>query len=695
MPMMARMRGLAPWFMLTVGGLFVLFMVLSDSKVTDFLQSQQQNVGSVDGEDVTYQEYSSLVDRARKNQEEASKQTIDESQMDFFRDQVWDALVTQKLINKKVQDFGIVVTDNEVKEALLGPNPPAQLRQQFTDSTGNFNRQLYETALRDPRNKQIVITVEEQIKEQLIQQKLQNYVSASVIISDEEAKDQFIKQNIKMKANYVWIDLNTIPDTEVKVGEDELKKYYDEHAEEFKQVAERKIKYVLFNKLASKDDSLSIKKNLESIVTKLKNDTATFKKYVEIYSERPYSKDTVQLSTLAAQVRDVLVKAKTGSVLGPYITFEGYVVYKVVDKVKSKKEQVRASHILIKTTGNDKADLQKANDIYNQLMKGADFALVAKEKSDDGSKFQGGDLGWFGRGQMVKPFEDASFNGKIGVIQKPVKSQFGYHIIKTTDKSNQDLVLEKIVNKIQISASTSDKLFTDAQDFSFIAKKDGFESEAKLMKYSVIETPSFNEESQALPGIGVNQALVKFAFENSVGEISDVYRVQAGYVAAMVSDVIKPGLKKFDDVKAQIKSLVLKEKKLEKSLSIVKDIRSKMSDAGDASVAKTIWAAAKVDTTAEFTSVGNIPGIGREFAFSDYSLEAELNKWSQPIKGSLGSFLIKVNYRVKFDLGTFEIEKPSIKKQMLQSKKSRYFGQWVQDLKKEAKIVDNRYHFYR
>ena len=296
---------------------------------------------------------------------------------------------------------------------------------------------------------------------------------------------------------------------------------------------------------------------------------------------------------------------------------------------------------------------------------------------------------------MVKPFEDASFSGRIGVIQKPVKSQFGYHIIKVTDRSNEDLVLEKIVNKIQVSASTSDKLYTEAQDFSFIAKKDGYESEAKLMKYSVIETPSFNEEAQALPGIGVNQALVKFAFENSVGEISDVYRVQAGYVVAMVSDAIKPGLKKFDDVKAQIRGLVLKEKKLERSLSIAKDIRSKMSDAGDASVAQSIWAAAKVDTTAEFTTVGNIPGIGREFAFSDYSLSAELNKWSKPVKGSLGSYLIKVNYRVKFDQGIFEVEKPMIKKQMLTAKKSRNFTQWIQDLKKEADIVDNRYHFYR
>mgnify|MGYP001568694932 CR=1 FL=1 len=109
------------------------------------------------------------------------------------------------------------------------------------------------------------------------------------------------------------------------------------------------------------------------------------------------------------------------------------------DKGVPINEQVRASHIIIKTTGNDKADLQKANDIYNLLMKGEDFATVAKEKSDDGSKSQGGDLGWFGRGQMVKPFEDACFDGQIGVIQKPVKTQFGYHIIKVTDRTNSDI----------------------------------------------------------------------------------------------------------------------------------------------------------------------------------------------------------------------------------------------------------------
>ena len=695
MPMMARMRSLAPWFMLTVGGLFVLFMVLSDSKVTDFLRQQEQNIGSVDGEKITYQEFSSLVDRLKKNQEQQSGQTIEESQMDFFRDQVWDLLVVQKLKEKKIKELGVVATDDEVREMLLGPNPPASLITQFTDSTGNFNRQAYESAMRDPRNKEIVLVVEEQIKQQIIDQKLQSIISGAVTVSDEEAKDSFIKQNIKMKANYVWIDLNSIPDTDFKVSDDELKKYFENHPEDFKQEAQRKIKYVFFNRQPSQSDSTGVKKNLESILVKIKGDTTSFKKWVEIYSERPYSKDTVQLSTLQPPVRDILPKAEKGSILGPYLTFEGYVVYKLIDKVKSKKDQVKASHVLVRSTGNDKADLEKANEYYNQIIKGANFETVARQYSQDGSASAGGDLGWFGRGQMVKPFEDACYNGKIGMVQKPVKSQFGYHIIKVTDKSSQDYVVERIINKIQISATTSDKVFTDAQDFSYIAKKDGFESEAKVMKYNVVESTAFNEETQAIPGLGISVPLVKFAFDNSQGEISDVFRTNTGYVVAMVSSIIKPGVKNFDEVKGQIQVLVLKEKKLEKALSMAKEIKTKIGDNGDPNIAKSVWASAKVDSTAEFTNTGTVPGIGREFAFSEYVFKGDLNKWSNPIKGTLGAFLIKVNYRTKFNQATYEVEKPILKKQLLQNKKNRYYSLWLQNLKKESDVVDERYLFFR
>lgn len=694
MGMMARMRSLAPWFILTVGGLFILFMVLSDSRVLDFTRTQSQNVGSVDGEDISYQDYSNTVERLRKQQEQAGQQ-ISEEQMDYFRDQVWDMMVTQKLLDKKIKEFGIVVTDDEVRDAIMGPNPPADIRQQFTDSTGTFNRQAFESAMRDPRNKEILITIEERERQRLTQQKLQNILFASVTATENEAYDNFIRQNIKMKAKYIAIDPNTIPDSDVKVSDEDLKKYYDEHAEDYKIENQRRIKYVLFNRQPSQSDSLIVKKNLEAIVAKLKADTASFKSYVQSYSEQPYKRDTVAMTTLPAEARDVLMKANKGDIVGPVKTYEGYVVYKLVDKVASKNEMVRASHILVRSTGNDASDKQKIDEIYNELIKGANFEQVARTKSQDGSASQGGDLGWFGKGQMVKPFEDACYSGKIGQIQKPIKTQFGYHIIKVTGRSNQSFVIEKIVNKVTISATTSDKIFQDASDFAYVAKENGFESEAKALKYSVIETPPFNEEAAAIAGLGINKALVKWAFESNIGEVSDVFRFPAGYAVAMVSEVIKPGMKSFDEVKESIRSNVLRMKKLEKAVEIAKNIKSKIGDNGDPQIATSVWASAKIDTTGEFNSSGSIPKLGREYAFAEVALKADLNKWTSPVKGTNYAYLINVTYRTKYDPQLFAFQKEAIKKELINNKRNIYLGQWVEQLKKEAKIVDERYKFYR
>lgn len=697
MGMMARMRSLAPWFILLVGGLFVLFMVISDSRVLEFLGNRSQNVGSINGEDVTYQEYSALVDRYRQQQERATGQTLDESQMDYFRDNVWDALVTQKLIDAKINEYGITVSDEEVKDAILGSNPPAFLKQQFTDSTGNFNRQLYDQTIRDPRNKEIVLAVEEQIKQQLVQQKLQNYLFASVIVSDEEAKDRFIMQNTKMKADYVMLSPNNISNNEIKVNDSDLKKYYDEHLEDYKIESSRKVKYVLFRRQPSQADSLGVKRNLEAVVAKLKTDTASFKSYVEIYSEQPYKKDTLSLTTLPAEARESIQKSSPGNIIGPVATYEGYIVYKLDGKVKSKNESVQASHILVRSTGNDQEDLKKAADIYNEITKGANFASVAAAKSDDKANAgRGGDLGWFSKGQMVKEFEEACYKGAVGVVQKPVKTSFGYHIIKVTGKSNEDYVLEKIVNKIQTSGTTTDKLYQDATDFAYVANENGFESEAKLMKYEVIETPPFNEEAKAVAGIGMCEPLVNWSFENSTGDLSEVYRVPAGYVVAMVTEEIKPGFKNFDEVKEAVSSSLIREKKFEKLSSIAKEIRSKLGTNGDINLAQTVWTLAKIDTSSsEFTTLGVIQGAGKEYAFSEYAIKADLNKWSEPVKGNNGVYLINLRYRTQYVPSTFEFQKQAIVRELLAQKKNRYFNQWLQDLKKEADITDNRYLFYR
>lgn len=695
MGMMARMRSSAPWFIITVGGLFVLFMVLSDSKVADLVANRSNNVGSINGQDITYQDFSNLVEQYRSNQVAQTGQEIPESQMDAFRDQVWDNLVTQNLVNEKIKEYGIEVTDEEIIDVVQGPNPPQIITQYFIDSTGQFNRQAYDEAIFDPNNKDAMLQTEDLVRQQLVQQKLASFLNASIIVSDANIKRKFVEQNVKMTADYVLIDINKMADSLISYSDDDLNKYYEDNADDYKVDAKRKIKYVLFSNGPIRDDSVGIKNNLTAIVQKLDGDTSSFKTYVEIYSDKSYSLDTTTLSLLPGNISTVFSESKIGDIIGPELSTEGYVVYKLSNIIKNKETLVRASHILIKTGTDAKAAKVSIDKIYNELINGADFEKLAKEKSDDGSASKGGDLGWFGKGQMVKEFEAASFSGRIGKIQKPIKSQFGYHIIKVTGKSNKKYVVEKIVNEIKASATTLDRAYDNAGDFSYVAEKNNFIEEAELLKYNIQETTPFKEDTRLIPGLGASKAILRFAFDNDLDDVSSVFKIPAGYVVATVSEIIDEGKQLFDDVKGSIKRKVVRDKKLEKAQAIAIEIKDKITQSGDLSISKTIYKNVKISKATNFTATGTIPGIGRDFAFSQASLEAELNSITDPIKANRGCYLLKVTERTEIDSTLYNIQKNSLRSSLLAQKKSRVFTDWMKGLKDEADIEDNRYMFYR
>jgi len=254
MGMMAKMRSLAPWFIITVGGLFVLFMVLSDSKVTQIMGQRSRYVGSINDYDVTYQEFSNFVEQARQNSQAQSGSDIEESQMDQFRDQVWQALVNRKLMEQKIDEFGISVTDDEIKDVILSDNPPQFLKQSFIDSTGNFNRELYMQAIMDTRNKSALVQAEDAVRADLLQKKLENYLFSTVMVSEDELKNKFIDDNIRMTADYALVSTNIFVDSLAKVSDEDVRNYYDENKSDYKTEAKRKVKYVLFRKAPSKND---------------------------------------------------------------------------------------------------------------------------------------------------------------------------------------------------------------------------------------------------------------------------------------------------------------------------------------------------------------------------------------------------------------------------------------------------------
>jgi peptidyl-prolyl cis-trans isomerase D len=707
MAMMARMRSLAPVFIISIGVLFVLFMVIQDSNVMEALGGGRTNtIGSINGDEITYQEYVQAVDILRENQKNQTGKEVPEEQLPQLREQAWDAMVVQRLIAQEIKKFGISVSDDEIKDAIFGENPPEDLRRYFIDTAGQFRQDLYYQFLSNPNQfitdpegrdnnfgTKWLADYERNLRQRFQSEKLQSLLLASVTVSEADIKRRYIDQNIGMSVEYTLAELSFFPDSSVSVTDEELKDYYDENPDKYKILAQRKLKYVIFPDRPSQDDSSNVRAELEIIANTLKTDTASFKSYVEQNSSLPYSRDTLAISSFAESAADVISKSQPG-IIGPVAAPEGYVLYNLVDAVPSKETFVKASHILINKFGSDEANYSEAMKVYDELMAGGNFEKIAKEKSSDpGSGPKGGSLGWFGKGAMVPEFEKAAFSGKIGEIQKPVKSNFGYHIIKVTGKTDNKYVVERIVLPVKQSASTKDAHYNKATDLAYLAEKNGFEKEVELMKYQIQETPAFVEEAVSIPGIGVNKRIVEFAFNNGLNTVSEVFRVSNGYVVVQVSEIIKEGVKPFDEVKDFVKQSVIKEKKYEKAKNLAVSVKNKIK--GDFSKVSSVDQRMKVTQTGNFMGVaGSVPTVGRDYAFIAKAQELELNKISEPVKGVRGYYLMKLIHKTNFDSSDYEIKRNTIRDQILAEKRNMYFSQWLTKAKKDADIEDNRYLFF-
>ncbi|MCJ7555193.1 MAG: peptidylprolyl isomerase, partial [Ignavibacteriaceae bacterium] len=561
MAMMAKMRSLAPVFILTVGVVFVLFMVISDSNVLEALGGRTNDVGVVNGKAITYQEFQQAFEQQREARQQQTGQDLDEGQYEQLRDQVWDAMVTNILFQQLIDSYGLTVSNDEIREIILGDNPPDFLKQNFTDSLGNFNRQLYEEALFDPRNREPLVQAEEYVRQSRLTSKLQSLIFASVTVGEDEVRRKFIEQNTNLNVEYALFDLNSVPESDITIDDSDLKAYYEENKNLYKMQPQRKLRYVLFSNQPSAEDTMMVIRSLENIVNRMESDTMDFNELIEIYSELPYSRDTFSVSFLSSEVVSALNKTQVGDVVGPYSTSQGYALFKYFGAVAADEVMISASHILISQFGDDEKNLEEANKLYAELVQGADFSKAAKEFSQDpGSAKKGGELGYFGKGMMVPEFENAVFSGKVGEIQKPVKTSYGYHIIKVTDKVTKKYIVERIVNQVKQSATTRDRMFNSANDFAYLAQKNNFLKEAELMEYKVQETPLFIKTT-TVPGIGANKRLIEFSFENGLNTISDPFKVFNGYVVVQIMENIGEHFKPFDEVKEQIRPAVVREKK--------------------------------------------------------------------------------------------------------------------------------------
>ncbi|HLB01299.1 MAG TPA: peptidylprolyl isomerase [Bacteroidota bacterium] len=701
MPLLTKIRERMTTIFALFAGVFVVYIVLdwgmdiTGRKNADRL-TESQMIGYVNGKGITFREFSDAVQQNIDNQRAQTGTDPNETQIGLIRDQVWGSLVTQYLYSGEVARLELSVSDQEIVDVVKGGNPPPFLRSQFTDSTGTFNRAGYDAAISDPRNKQIMIRLESAIREQRLQEKLKSVVETGVTVSEGELIRKFSDDNIDYSAAYFYLEPNAlVPDSAVTTNESDLRAYYEEHIRDYRVEATRKIKYVRFTLGPSTEDSSYVKKELEDILKRAR-EGADFDELAAANSALPATDAFYVHGELEPEKENAVFDAKAGDIIGPLLERDGYHLIRVEEFRGGKNPAVHARHVLVRIEGTDSAAaLAKARDILKRAKAGEDIGELAVKYSDEpGASTRRGDLGWFGRGRMVKPFEDAVFAAKPGQILGPVKTQFGYHIINVIGRDSREVKIRDIRMPVEMSPKTQSDIQQKSQDFAYFARENGFEKEAELDNLTITESPAFEREA-SIPGIGSHPAVNRFAFEKKSGEISEPISVTRGYAVCMTSEAKDAGVRPFDEVKTSIETLVKREKKISALTAMAADAMKDMKPGDSLGTIASRFPDTQVQYLRDIKIAAAAGRAGRDPAFAGALEALSPGRISKPLAGLGGVFLVQLLGKSDFDSTAYRSQRPAILNELFLAKRDRYFTEWTQSLRESATIVDNRDLFYR
>ena len=356
-----------------------------------------------------------------------------------------------------------------------------------------------------------------------------------------------------------------------------------------------------------------------------------------------------------------------------------------------------------KPAGQDTIDAKNlADELLIRAKSKENFATLANEYTMDPSNqgTKGGDLGWFKKGRMVKPFEDAAFKAKKDQIIGPVLSRFGYHVIHVRDKKinkngDNEVLASHILIKIDISPTTLSNLKRDATLFSYDAQDNGFDIAVVEYGLTVSSAEKLNENDLSVKGIGNFRSAVRYAFNNEVNTVSDILENEKYFVLCSLDSIIPEGIKPLNEVEPLLKSKLqnknAKLASLEEANKLLIDI-----SAGEKTIAELVKSKKGLDGFIKETKklAQGFTSIGRSNYVAGVIPTAKIEKIIGPVETNQGYAILQIHEKSNIDSTLYEQQKDQIRKEIFSKKQNQYFQAWIADLKEKAEIIDNRKYYF-
>ena len=671
-----------------VGVLVVAFgglWALQDSGAFDTVGMGRdgRTIGEVDGERIDGE----LYNRALQQQVQAYQQQgipVSNALQRQLEDQTFDQLIDATLVEREMDRFGIEVTDDEVFELITGPTPDPLIAQIFPNGQGGVDRVALQQVVEDPTYAEQLTAVEEQVRRNRRQAKLTALLTASVRATPAEVMDEFVRQNRKATAQFVALRYADIPDAQVEVTEDDLDDYYRANREDYERPASYSVEYVLFDKAPTADDSARATRELQS----LRGDFAEAPEPVAFARRNSFGEAIDPQFVGAGELPSELSAAvfqnpEAGRVIGPVVAGDQAVLARITDVRESDNPSIRARHILL-PAGQE----AQAREIQDRIQRGdITFEQAARQFStDESNKARGGDLGWFSRGRMVAAFENAAFGAPVGNVIGPVTTEFGVHLIRVEDRATQEVELVQITRPVE---GDYDRVMEQAQDFEAFLELEGQDFAEAAAEQGIAPTQiQVTEEQAFVPGLEVGREFIRFLRRADEGDVSEPMDAGSGFIVVRLVDETEEGVAPLDEVRSQVESAVLLEKKREAQVARLRETLDGVPTLSGLSQALDT----EVETVQDIVLANpTVPGYGSEPRAVGAIFGLQPGQRSGVIEGDQAAFVIRTARLV----GGTEAEltdetRDQLRQQVVQRKRQRVVQAWLADLRDRADVEDYR-----
>lgn len=712
MATLQKIRSKGPLLVIVIGLALFAFIAGDAWKVLQPHQGKQ-DVGEVNGEVLSAQDYQKMVDELS----EVIKLTnglnsLTEDQLNNVKDQVWQSYVNNKLIAEQAEKLGLKVTDAEIQSIIDQGTHPLLMQTPFRNpQTGMFDKDMLKKFLVDYANlnasqmpAQYVEYyqkmgafwqfVEKTLAQSTLAEKYQNLVTKSLISNPVAAEDAFNSRTEQSDLLLAGVPYSSINDSTVQVSDNEIKDRYNEKKEQFKQLVEtRDIRYIDVKVVPSDADRKAVEKEVTEYSNQLASTTADFGTFVRSTgSSVNYSDVPVSKSVFPADVASRLDSTNVNEVYGPYYnqTDDSFNAFKLLAKVSSPDSiQFRQIQVYADTEEKTKT---LADSIYNALKGGADFAAVAKIYGQTGEATWVNAQSWEGSELDAdnSKFINTLLNQPVNELANLNMGQANLILQVMNKKSMQTKYKVAVVKReVEFSKETYNAAYNKFSQF--VAQNTTIDSMVKNAEesgYTLMPRTDLSSSEHYVGGVRSTREALKWIFAAKPGEVSPLYECgENDHLMVVALDKIhEAGYRDINSVAEMLKAEIRRDKKAEKIMEEMKKYNSiaqvkGMKDAVSDSVKHVTFSAPAYISVTRSSE----PVIGAVAA------KTAANKVSAPIKGNGGVYMIQVYAKEKGS------EKFDAKQEetTLTNMAVRIAGnQLINDLYQKAKVVDQRYLFF-